>query len=218
MENTTTVLPNGAAGTTGFYAATGGRGDYGCLDELIQSNNIHNNATSILNAIHTSTASVIAANQASSLADIEATNRNGLAGISSTERNGGEGRLVTERTAGETRLNIAQTAHETREIVRDEGRNNYNAIRDVKDEVFRESCKTREELLKGFAQVNLEACKNADAIRAAIAECCCEQKELTRAEGAATRELILSQNTAVLNAQLADAKQANLLLNLKAKV
>lgn len=217
MENTTTVLPNATG--PGFYAATGGRGaDYGCLDELIQSNNIHNNATSILNAIHTSTASIIAANQAASLADIEATNRNGSTTLGSIERNGGEGRLVTERTAGETRLNIYQTSAETRELVRDVSFNILNAVRDTKDEVFREGNKTREELLKGFAQVNLEACKNADAIRAAIAECCCEQKELTRAEANATRELILSQNTANLNSQLVDAKNANLLLNIKAKV
>jgi len=49
----------------------------------------------------------------------------------------------------------------------------------------------------------LSAVKNAAAIAKQLAECCCEQKELTRFEGEKTRQLLLSQK----EQDLRDARQ-----------
>ncbi len=188
-----------------------------CLSDLIVSNHVgsqfaglsnlvHTNAAAVLAAIANGDAAIIAATQSQALAGIEATNRTGLAGITSTERNGGEGRLVTERTAGETRLVVHQSAAEIRELVNDKATVNLIAIKDTQHQVTKEACETRQQEAEHFAAIQLEACKNNSAVLAAIAECCCEQKELTRAEASATRELILSQNASSLATQLADAK------------
>jgi hypothetical protein len=66
----------------------------------------------------------------------------------------------------------------------------------------------------GAAQ-SLDAQKNAAAVLAAIAECCCEQKMLTIEEASKTRELIQSNQSMNLAVQLTDAKNEVLALRLK---
>lgn len=68
------------------------------------------------------------------------------------------------------------------------------------------------EAAKNLAAITLDACKNNSAILAAIAECCCEQKNLTIAQGAETRQLINGNTIQALQSELA---AANLALALK---
>lgn len=65
---------------------------------------------------------------------------------------------------------------------------------------------------KTAAATALALATNTAAILAAQATCCCEIKELVRADGQATRDLINSLNTQNLQAQLAAmTNEANLL-------
>jgi hypothetical protein len=52
--------------------------------------------------------------------------------------------------------------------------------------------RTREEMLKGFASTQLDACKNTSELARQIAECCCETQKAILAQSASIRELDLS--------------------------
>ncbi len=65
-----------------------------------------------------------------------------------------------------------------------------------KGEILLENCKsegrTREELLKGFHNTQLEALKNANAIERQLAECCCETKQLVTHEIQSVKDILLA--------------------------
>lgn len=67
----------------------------------------------------------------------------------------------------------------------------------------------------GFSAVALAHATNTAAIQMAIAECCCETKELIRAEAGATRDLINSIEKDRLTAALSAAKDEINYLKLK---
>lgn len=69
---------------------------------------------------------------------------------------------------------------------------------------------------QNFAALQLQASQNAAALAKDMAECCCEIKELIRAEGAATREQARSIEAARHAVELVDAKNEILALKLAA--
>lgn len=70
---------------------------------------------------------------------------------------------------------------------------------------------------KTAAASALEGHKNTATLAAQLAECCCEIKELVRAEACTTRELINSVEAGRIRDQLADAKQELLIAKLEKK-
>ena len=177
------------------------------LDTLILANQMSAGHQHLGDKIHT--ASVNGIQETSSAArdtvdavrdSVNATNQIGNINLQATERNGGENRSAIERSAGETRSAVSSTA-------------NQNA-RDFAG-VHQALCQSRQEMAAGFGAVQLEASKQhcdiklemckqhaelarqidaraAEAAKA-LAECCCETKELVRAENAATRQLLQTQ-------------------------
>lgn len=160
---------------------------------------------------------------------------NGIANLGATERNAGEIRMNIAKESGENRIQTAIASGEIRELINTTATTNLLAIKDnlhaidkegcrTREVVFAESCKTREqeaehfaklqyqaeknkndiekEMLKGFAATQLEALKNKCELESKLAECCCELKE----DGAATRALILSENTKRLETELQEAR------------
>lgn len=76
----------------------------------------------------------------------------------------------------------------------------------------RSAAENRMFILQGQKEAALAAATNTAAILAAQAECCCEIKELVRADGQATRDLINSVNMQNLRDQLsAQTNEVNLL-------
>lgn len=155
--NDTALLPPTAA-SAGFFSHSGGgyvHHDHGVRDLLLA------------NQISSLGASIIAASQASSLAEIEATNRNGLLNLQSTERTSAETRLNIATTAAATQVAIERTLLEVekaKQILERQAADYHGQVRlDICDLKF---------------QTELTAAKNAAAIAAQVAECCCTQKAL----------------------------------------
>lgn len=171
------------------------------LEDLILSNQIGGGFRDTLSSIHTNTANVTAAVDRAGLAAVTETARNGAANLAAVERNGGETRTSVERNAGEI------NAHMDR----------------VQIALLGELCDIRKEASDNKADIMLDACKNthaltlqaaqnaADASRQ-LAECCCEMKELVRAENTATREQIAANEQTRLRDALNAANQSLLLL------
>lgn len=184
-----------------------GRGDYRNgtdLDTLILSNQIAAGNQNLSDKVSaTGTAGMqetadAARDTVNAVRDgVNATNQIGNINLQATERNGGETRSAVEIAAGTIRDAMAV-----------DSLNNARAqailvgeICDVRKEASDIAGKTWLEMTKQHGQIQLEMCKqhaelarqiDAKAAEAArqLAECCCETKELVRAENAATRELI----------------------------
>lgn len=133
------------------------------------------------------------------------------AGRAGNERNFIASRENADRNFVETRLGIERTSGEVR-------RDNLVAFADLDkflcnkfDVAARDSLNgfkdTQILSLSGFKDAQLFAAQNAAKISAELAECCCEVKELVRAEGTSTRELIQSTETQRLRDALAAANQ-----------
>lgn len=85
-------------------------------------------------------------------------------------------------------------------------------------EVLLKNCQVEKDMLLQFKDAQLVAMQNKSDLEKQIAECCCEQKELTRAEGSATRDLIRSENEARLREKLDKANQELVALRLRASL
>lgn len=166
---------------------------------------------------------------------IRETARVGFDNIRETSRVGSDlakdvsdARSSVERTSAENRLQMAIASGEIRELIGTTSTVNLLAIKDnlaaIKEEscknvmeTIKQGCETREvvkdkfyelntEMLKGFANTQLEALKNKCDLEAKIAECCCEQKALTISESNATRALILAEGQRRLESENADLR------------
>lgn len=121
--------------------------------------------------------------------------------MAAVERNGGETRTSVERNAGEInahmdRIQIA--------LLRETG--------DIRKEASDHKGEVMLDAAKNMHALTLQAAQNtADASRQ-LAECCCEMKELVRAENTATREVIASNEQSRLRDALNAANQRLLLL------
>lgn len=104
-----------------------------------------------------------------------------------------------------------RTADRFRAVEKDFGQVRYDMVSGFKESLLdsaKNTASVQLEAAKNAAAAALAAATNTAAIQAAIAECCCEQKELTRSEAETTRALINSLNTTSLERQLSDAKSA----------
>lgn len=192
----------------GQYGYNGyGRDNDNCTDTLILSNQIAGGHQHIGDKIHTASINGIkeTADAARDTVDavrdsINATNQIGNLNLQSSERNGGETRTSVHQSAGVIRDQLAANANQT---ARDFANQNRE-ICEVRSEMAQGFGATQLELTKQHGQIQLEMCKQhaelarqidaraAEAAKA-LAECCCETKELVRAENAATRQLLQSQ-------------------------
>jgi hypothetical protein len=76
---------------------------------------------------------------------------------------------------------------------------------------------TQNLLVSGFKDSHYEAFQNAASIKAQIAECCCEIKELVREDGEKTRSLVSTLDNQRLALDLSDAKTEIQFLKLSVK-
>lgn len=184
------------------------------LEELILSNQIGGGFRDTLSTIHDSTVNVMSSVEHNGLAGIQETARQGSTNLGATERSAGDTRASVERNGGETRAAVERNHGETRAH-----------LDRLQIALFGEICDVRKEASDNKAEIMLDACKNthsltlqaaqnASDIARQVAECCCEMKELVRAENGATRDLLATQEQARLRDALADAKQSMLLLQL----
>lgn len=142
--------------------------------------------------------------------------------LDSIRGNASEGRLSDQITANninsESRYHFAEIDARL-EGVRGKQDNLGKDICDVTKSVLIENARTREISAAQFAAIQikqaedtaaiqLDACKNTNAILAKIAECCCEQKTLTISQGAETRALINGNTIQALQTELAAANLA----------
>lgn len=199
----------------------GHHGHHEGLEELILSNAMHSGHSSLQSDIHTASVNGLnaTAEAARDTVDavrdaISATNNIGNLNLSSTERNGGESRATTERAAGVIRDQIAQSANQA---ARDHG-TLMGELCDVRKEMSDGFGTTQLEMVKGHGKLELEMCKQHADLAAKLAECCCEVKELVRAENSATRELMQSQELDNANRRASEAQNELNLLKIQAGV
>lgn len=162
----------------------------------------------------------IQATDRAGLDNINATDRMGLSNIQATDLNGRENQVETVRSYGHIAKQVEETTGEVKEVV------NTNAFR-IENLMVREVNLLNVQAERNVAATNLAiekiaaasqltAFQNTAQILAAQAECCCEIKELIRADGEKTRDLanqIQKENQAML---LVDAKNEILALKLRA--
>lgn len=143
-------------------------------------------------------------------------NRYNLDSISSDITDGNS--QITQSVHGVSR-DVLQTHHsiskEIGDVRQEVGQNRYQLLQ-VNNDVSKQLCdvkesfndkfailllenqkteaKTREELLKGFADTQLDACKNANELAKQMAECCCETQKALLQQSASIRELELKQS------------------------
>jgi len=115
------------------------------------------------------------------------------------ERNGRSTELAVEKTAAATQLSLCSGFKDTALAVQ------TTAAAGLL-EATKNAAAAALAAATNAAAAALTACTNTAAIQAAIAECCCEQKELIKSEANATRDLINSLNTQTLQRELSDAK------------
>ena len=113
--------------------------------------------------------------------------------------------LQTEKNNQEVERAVTASAQETRNLL-------LNGFNQGRTDLFQGFAAAATERVKFAGEAALTACVNTAAIQAAIAACCCEQKELTRAEANATRDLVNSVQKDNIQSQLTAAlNQINLL-------
>lgn len=204
-------------------------GDYGYrdnrygteLDTLILANQMSAGHQHIGDKIHTASINGIkeTADAARDTVDavrdgITATNQIGNLNLQAAERNGGETRTSVYQSAGVIRDQLAANSNQTSRDFANQNRE----ICEVRSEMAQGFGATQLDLTKQHGQIQLEMCKQhaelarqIDARAAeeakALAECCCEMKELVRAENAATRQLI--QNNALDDCRRREAALQN---------
>lgn len=194
MENTTTLLPtNGTHSGLHTITTNGHREHHGLgLDSLINAIDRSSTARDIIGDIGNSSRDAIAA----------------------TERNGGETRLAVTREAGETRANSERGLLTTLDRMASNHSVTIRELCDTQKDIIKENARTREKSAEQFSALQLQNCKDAAELARQIAECCCETKELVRAESTATRDLIQSNVADSLRAKITEISTANTILQL----
>ncbi len=179
------------------------------LNGVSVTKNVTDAAVAGINATNLGTVSTTKAVTDSAVANINATS---LAGISTTK-------AVTDSALASALANA-----EVRELINTTAAANLMATKDSLVALKDDGCKTREQSAAQFAAIQLEACKNADAIEreilkgnaalalqacenkaalaAQIAEICCCVKE----DNDKTRALILLDGQKRLETELAEAR------------
>lgn len=115
---------------------------------------------------------------------------------------------TVNRNARDIEVNVERSNGEGKATTIDESRQTQNlAITGFKDVALAQATNT--------AALQLSAAQNTAAILAAQAECCCEIKELVRADGQMTRDLINATNMQDLRDKLAAQTNEVTLLKLK---
>lgn len=191
-----------------------GTGHHEGLEELILSNAMHSGHSQIQGDIHNASINGLNATADAARDGVAATNNVGNLNLQSSERNGGETRSAVFQAAGAVKDQAAANANQ--------------AARDFANQ-NRELCEIRSELAQEFGDTRLEMCKqHADLARQAdtlaaetrrqLAECCCEMKELVRAENSATRQLLQSNELDAANRRADQAQNELNLLKLQASV
>lgn len=120
-------------------------------------------------------------------------------------------REAAERGFLETRLGVERTSGEIR-------RDNLTSFSDLDKFLCGKFEMQMRDTLIGFKDTQLFAAQNQAKLSAELAECCCEVKELVRAEAGATRELIKDNETQRLRDALASANQELLTIRLSSSV
>lgn len=209
-------------------------------------NSTNMSGTANLKATSDSQIASINATNISSVAGINATNLGAVSttkavtdgtvsSLNATNLSG----VATQKAVSDAALASALANAEIRELVNTTSAANLMATKDSLVALKDDGCRTREQSAAQYAAIQLEACKNTDAIQreilttsaaaalqackdaaalaAQIAECCCEQKLLTLQQGNETRALILAESTKRCEADNAILRQENLLLRINEK-
>jgi len=144
----------------------------------------------------------------------DAVERTGVANLSAIERNHGEARLLIQSSSGELRGLV--------------DRNNANVLLSAKDTLL-EMCKFHSQTQlqlsetenrlgrqasENVAAIQLEACKNREAISKQLAECCCELKEKIDIRATETNLLIRETENQRVRDALNAANTENMLMKL----
>lgn len=78
--------------------------------------------------------------------------------------------------------------------------------RDTREKLSDKLCAIEVQAAKNQGELLLDNCRNTEKLSSQLAECCCKIENLIVTDGNATRTLILEQETAALNAEIADLR------------
>lgn len=168
------------------------------------------------------------------------TNQNGVDARAVSERNGSETRNLVREEGHETRGKVDVLGLRNADAIERFGLKNLETtssgfkdllismkddLRDVlisqkndfKD-VLLKNCQVEKDTLLQFKDAQLFAAQNTAAIQASIAECCCEQKELTREQAELTRQLMLKIDEQNLRDKLRKSEEEVIALRLRASL
>lgn len=243
MSDTTLLPPTSA--TTGFYSHSNdkkhdrNRDDAGGIRDLLLAGRIDDDTRMNLNAIHESTASAKDSTERFGITNLTSTEKGSAATQVGIERVGAALGVNVEKGVAALGVAIEKigAANEVAfkenlfELAKLNGQNelenakNYGNIQLLQEKNYghiqilseKQTRIIEVEGLRNTKAIELQADRNTAAIQAAIAACCCENRELTRAEGAATRDLIRELDNNRTREALSDAKSEILALRLGAK-
>lgn len=212
------------------YGNCGGRD--GCLPDLVNSSTLSEGFRSTTDSVYKSGNDVIAAVHEAQTSLQGAISAAGHHGVEAARDEGGKTRQDISSLGRDTLQEFSNTRKEICDVAHGVSKELCNVRQEVGEvkhqvavstkEILLENQKaesrTREELLKGFHQTQLDACKNTDQLQRAIDNCCCETKELVREQASLTRELILSHEAKAKDVEIANLKLQIALLGNNAKL
>lgn len=102
----------------------------------------------------------------------------------------GDNKFFTSTGFSDVRQEVAQNRYQLLQVNNDLSKQ----IAHLSLENEKSEAKTREELIRGFGDVKLDACKNTSELARQIAECCCETQKSLLTQSASIRELDLKQS------------------------
>lgn len=190
--------------------------DNHCLADLINANNLSAGFSHLTASVYKSGNDAIAATHQSQTSLQGAVNQS----VEATRDEGGKTRQDICGIARDALQEFGNTRREICEVKHDlsvELCNVRKEVSDVKHEVaistkeilletHKAESRTREELLKGFHQTQLDACKNTQTLSAQLAECCCKLEAEIKDQNSRTRELILAQEAKAKDTEIANLK------------
>lgn len=164
--------------------------DTSCLETLIQSNTIHEGHNSIQNAVSQGAKENLSASAGVAREVISELNTDFGMLSAAIDRTGTRAVDATMSTLDAVRQEGRATEKaicDTRDAVRQEGRLNEQGFARVNENIndrfqatFAKLCDQDKEVLKGFHQTQLDACKNTAELARQIAECCCKNEQVAR--------------------------------------